>query len=477
MTGARFDGPAGAGEAPRLAVGRSSVFLLSAAAIYQAVLAVYESRYNHRLLLFALPVVVLAWCAVGARRELVCSRRVGFLAAAILLLVQVIVLFAGWCRPTDYFAPRNVFESILPWLGVTAVALLGWGAVAAPRLGGRWLVLAVAVHIAVSWVVVHRSPHPPIDVYDYHQEAAAALLRGENPYAITVKNIYLQPDGSPSPYYPPEIQREGRLQFGFPYPPLNLWLYLPSYWLTGEARYAHALAYALAGWILACIGRGRVSRLAGVLLLAAPACRVVMENAWTEPFELLGLATVTLAAVRAPRLLPVSLGLFLALKQYNVIFLPLLWLLLPRPLSIRSTARFLLPAVVAGALVTLPLALWNAAAFWHSAVAVQIRQPLRVDSFSFLAWIARLQPAGYRPPGSWTLIAFLLLLPTWALLLRRLPRSGAGFALGAAVTMIMFLFFNRQAFLNYHTFAAGALLVAASALAAARAGPEDVNPP
>ncbi|MBC7784416.1 MAG: hypothetical protein H7144_11310 [Burkholderiales bacterium] len=369
----------------------------------------------------------------------------------------------------NHYVPPHSFGQWLPSVGIAAIGVLGVLSIVLNKSGHWFLGLAALLHLFLACWTIHFSAKPFIDVWLFHQDSAAALLRGENPYAITFKNVY----GEGSVVYSAEVQKDGRVLFGFPYPPMSMWMYLPSYWLTGESRYAHAAAYALSALGIGLMSQRRLARAAAVMLLTAPACWLVISSAWTEPFLLISLVGLALVALRVPAWTPVMLGLFLAMKQYNVIFLPLVFLILPRPLKLRTTGRFFGIAVATGLAVSLPLALWDWAAFWNSNVTIQVKQPFRYDAFSFLALVANAKPAGFVPPNWWSGIAFALLVPTWAVLLWRLPRNIGGFVLGVSLTSIVFLFSNRQAFLNYHTFAAGAMLLAIATLDAVTHRDED----
>jgi hypothetical protein len=461
--------PSAAADPTPRAVDRRVPLLLVAAAAYQVLLGLSEGLFDSTLLLQAPLVILLAWVAALAppRVGKLTARRLAGLGVA-LLGAQAITL--GFTTHYYYYRPvAYSFAAAWP-MGATFAA----AAVALLRGRARWgLVIAAAVHVAATWWVVRHGMRPIIDVWVFHQDSAAALLRGENPFAITFPNVY----GHKNRFYSDEVQVDGRVLFGFPYPPLSLLLYLPSYALTGESRYAHALAYALCAVGIGLVSRRRGALIAAALLLAAPACFIVIESAWTEPFVLLMLVLVALAAVHARRWLPVALGLFFAVKQYNVIFVPCLFLLLPRPVVSRASLRFLGWMALTGAVVSLPLAAWDWPAFWNSDVTIQIKQPFRFDAFSYLALIANSKPGDFVPPGWWSAIPFALLVPTWAVLLWRLPRDVSGFTLGVSVTTIMFLFFNRQAFLNYHTFAAGALLLSVATIEANRRREDEVQPP
>ncbi|HET9450142.1 MAG TPA: hypothetical protein VFO83_04645, partial [Aggregicoccus sp.] len=203
---------------------------------------------------------------------------------------------------------------------------------------------------------------------------------------------------------------------------------------------------------------GRLGAAVAALYLFTPRGLFVLEQGWTEPLVVLGLAAVVFCACRLPRALPYALGLFLASKQYLVLALPLVLLLLAPPYGWRSAWGLLWRAGATGLAVSLPLVLWDVGAFWHSVAALQVHQPFRPDSLSYLAWWKSL---GHAAPGAG--LAFLAVVPATLLALWRAPRSGAGFALGAALVLGCFFAFNKQAFANYYYFVLGALCVAAAA--------------
>ena len=125
--------------------------------------------------------------------------------------------------------------------GIAASAALVAAIAFAPRRWSRLaLPLLLVVFVATAiWVL--RQARPRIDVFIFQQISAKALLAGRNPWALTFPNPY--PDGR---FYGPGLVVDGRLQFGFPYPPLPLLMVLPAYVLAHDVRYAHVLAVAIA---------------------------------------------------------------------------------------------------------------------------------------------------------------------------------------------------------------------------------------
>jgi hypothetical protein len=344
--------------------------------------------------------------------------------------------------------------------------------------------LLLAAHFLLGVWLIRSTPDPHIDVYVFQQEASKALLNGENPYTVSFPDIYRSGAGGERAVYGDDLTEGGRVHFGFPYLPLSLVLALPGYALAGDHRYAQLAAMTLAGALIAFARPGRVAALAAALLLFTPRGFFILGRGWTEPFTAVLLALVVFLACRCrPPLvnttagsrcidwgLPVAVGLFLATKQYLALAVPLVWLLLPRPVTARRAVSFGAKAALAGLLVTLPLVIPDPPAFWRSTVGVQVLAPYRTDALSFPnLWLHKrglLPSDGSLPPRE-------VLPPTWpafaaavlaiALCLWRAPRTPAGFAAALALVFLAFISLNKQAFANYYYFVLAALCCAIAA--------------
>jgi len=363
--------------------------------------------------------------------------------AALLMKPPGKYLTAAW--PRDY----------APFFGGLLLAALligiGWWS---PRPVRRWWFPALLlVHFLLGVWVIRQSPAPPIDVFIFQQDSAAALLRGDNPYGLTFPDIY----GS-APYYGPGMVTAGRLNFGFPYPPLSLFLALPGYLLAGDYRFSQLVALILAGVFLALMRPDRIGALAAALLLFSPRVFFVVEQGWTEPFAILLLAAMVACARRWPRALPLALGLLLAVKQ-TMVFIPLLAFLLVGGMGgWRDWLRLHRRAGLVALIVTLPLALGELRGFITAVITLQLYQPQRSDALSYVAALVR---AGLPAP---TWLAFVAIVPVLALALRRGARGPAGFAAAVGVLYLVFFVLNKQAFCNYYFFALGALCCGIAAM-------------
>jgi len=317
--------------------------------------------------------------------------------------------------------------------------------------------------------IVQLNPSPPIDVHLFHLQAFEALRAGRSPYGGSIRNLY--PGAN---FYSLEVLSpdQSRVLIGYPYPPLQVMLAFLAQTLLGDYRLLHALAIPLSAALLALARPSRAATACAVLLSLLPCGFFVLAGAWIEPVLLLLFSLVVFAALRAPRLAPYALGLFLADKQYAAFLLPLLPLLLPGRTR-RELLRAALVAALVALAVTLPLALWNLRGFLDDVILCQLRQPFRPDSISVSATLV--QEAGrlygqepWRLSRELTATLAARLSPGWlclalfalavALALWRAPRGPQGFCAGAALAFALFFGFAKQSFENYLLFAIGCAL-------------------
>jgi hypothetical protein len=332
-----------------------------------------------------------------------------------------------------------------------------------------WFPALLVIYAALGLWLIHVSPRPHIDVMTVFNEALAAVGRLQSPYSITFPNIYEN-----DALYGAGLVVDGRVQFGFPYPPLSLLMAAPAYLLSADVRYAELAALLAGATCIGCCAHGRIAPLAAAGLLFTPRTFFVLEQAWTESLVICWAGLTVFAAARASTtrsatgrgrgLTAIALGLLVAIKQHLVIALLLARWLRRSEDGPRATSVILLIACSVAALITLPFFFWDPGGMWRSVVLLQLREPFRADSLSVLSYFAG---RGWEPtPG------ILLAAPLAALALGlgltwwRLPRTPAGFALGLGTTFLLLFMFSKKAFCNYY-FLVIALLMAGVASASA----------
>ncbi|MSQ84260.1 MAG: hypothetical protein EXR77_15485 [Myxococcales bacterium] len=402
------------------------------------------TRPDSTALALVVTALVLTLMGLNDHRPL---RRSGLLQWALLAMLLAQLCAHLTVSPGKHLdLARGGFRSFN--LAILAVAMAATVTVTRPQWNRRTGSIVLLMALAVGLWFLRKGGQPEIDVHEFQQQGCAALARMANPYNLTFRNLY--PDNTP--FYAPGLAVHGRLQFGFIYPPLSLYLAMPGWLLTGDHRYGQWLALVLAGALVMRARPAPVAVLAVALLLFAPRSLFIVEQAWTEPFVLLGLAAVLYSALRRPQWLPWALGLWLSTKQYMVLVAPLGLLLLPRPWSWCSVWAMTWRALAVVAAVCLPWWLVNPEAFAKSVVWLQILQPFRADSLSLLAAFAQ---NGQSPLPTWTCFIAAGLALGYALW--RAPRTASGLAAGTAAVLLAFLLLNKQAFWNYYFLPLGAL--------------------
>lgn len=357
------------------------------------------------------------------------------------LLVAFAIQFSAWFtkQPGVYFV-MTPDQQLQLRVGVVLAALFSIGALVLPRRASQvafWC--ALGVHLALGIWMIRCSPGPRVDLYIFHQNAIDALTSGTSPYGGS--NPILPEDAL---LYGTNVVRDGRVLIGFPYPPLSLAISTLSRLAFGDYRYLHWLAVLGAAALVGYSTPGRLSKAAGLAFLALPRSLYLLENGWTDPLLCCAFAAVVWCACRGHlRWLWLPVGCFFALKQYSLIFAPLVVLLFPRN-EWRSAVRCILMAGLVAALTLLPFFLWNPSGFVRDVIGFQAKMPFRPDSLSYPAWWLKrdllLSPA----------ISYVIWLACVPLLLLRAPRGPAAFAFACAMGGCLFFAFSKQAFANYY---------------------------
>ncbi len=439
-----------------------AVLLAVAAVALGQALQVNNGFFHGRALLWLTLAVltVSAACLVARHRLTVATEPILRLILLGGILFQVAQLLSD--PPLLYSPLRHGRDDAVLAMALGSTAALA----AAVAFGGRVLRRVafagiLAAHLAAGVRTIQLVPEPLIDVVTVHEAAFEALATGDSPYSLTFKNIY----GSSTRFYGEGMASNSEVRFGFPYPPFSLVFSAPAHWLLGDYRYALIGSMLIVALLLASFGWSRQAMLSATLLLTTPRVLFEIEQGWTEPIVLVMVVGLVVALHHRPASAGVVAGLAMAVKQYLAVALLLLPLMPVRP---RASRRTVVVAVVTAAAVTLPFLVWDFQGFMKSVVTLQLREPFRLDSLSYLAWMAR---RGVQPPG--VAVTLLALGIATVFVWRTLPRSPAGFAAGIAIVSLATFAFGKKAFCNYYFFVIGALM---TSVAAAAAEEHDIAP-
>ena len=434
----------------------AALLLVAAAFTLGQALQVNDGFFHGRAILWLFAsLVLMAGACRGARTRIsLASPSVVRFTLTAVVLFQVAQLLSD--PPLLYSGLRHGRDD-----GVLAGALGATGALAvviafgSTRLRSIAFATILGLHLVAGTRVIQLVPDPKIDVITVQEAAIEALAAGKSPYGMTFSNIY----GSDTRFYGEGMASDGQVHFGFPYPPLALLFVAPAQWLFGDLRYAAVAALAAVGGLLASFGWTRHAMLSATVLLTTPRILFEIEQGWTEPFVILMLVLMTVALRRGGRYAALATGLGMAVKQYLAVALLIAPVMGPRPA--RPAWRTVAIAIAVASAVTLPFVIWDAAGFVKSVMTLQFKEPFRLDSLSFLVWMAR---RGLHPPTTAVTLAALA-AATFAVR-RTLPQCPAGFAAGMAIVSIAAFAFGKKAFCNYYFFVIGALMTAVAATGA-----------
>jgi hypothetical protein len=423
---------------------------------------------------------------VALEAALLIDRVGGYSTGMFLLAIALVLIGVG-----VLFAERSADQSWSAWPAIGAtVASMGLGSmiwsttlfVAQPApirwiaslLGGltvvvasmmtlgryrRWMRLALLVSfLAVGSLTIASGGAEAVDVYVFQQLGSEYLLDGANPYSAQYPNIYSAAHAAR--FYGPGLADGDDLRFGFPYPPMSLFMAVPGYVGAGDYRFGLLISGAILLWILTKPDNGRLGQLAGALFAVFPlhsGLVGMLRSGWTEPFVALLLALVVVAIAVKSRWLPQLFGLFLASKLTLIVVAPLFFLVDGALFGKGGRAGRIMKILLAGALVSLPLAIWDWDSFWLSVVELQFFQPIRPDALSFTVWLSN--RFGPSPPSVFVVAPFLAAAIALIVVFRRPDRSAAGFAFACGFVAFAWLVLTKQSFLNHYYFSFAALLL------------------
>jgi hypothetical protein len=425
----------------------------SVVALQAALLIDRAGAYSTGILLLAIALVLIGVGVLFAERAAIQSNTSWRLIGAMVVTLGVGSMI--WTT-TLFVAQRTHIRwttALLGGLTVLVAALMTLGRYRS------WMRAALLVSfLGVGSLTIASGGSEAIDVYVFQQFGSEYLLEGANPYSAQYPNIYSAAHAER--FYGPGLADEDHLRFGFPYPPMSLFMAVPGYVAAGDYRYGLLASGAVLLWILTRPDNGRLGRLAGALFAVFPlhsGLVGMLGSGWTEPFVALLLALVVVSIAMKSRWLPQLFGIFLASKLTLIVVAPLYFLVDGALFGKKGRAGRTMKILLAGALVTVPLAIWDWNRFWFSVVELQFFQPVRPDALSFTVWLSN--TFGPPPPLVFVVAPFLTAAVALFLVFRRPDRSPTGFAFACGFVAIAWLVATKQSFLNHYYFAFAALLI------------------
>lgn len=417
-------------SAPGLALADPATLLLIAWVWIGAALAMSNGAYlPHAVALLTLGLVAVVAAGVRVvRGGVVRLPTPGVLAAATAALAVSFLYAPGMYATGPWVSASRVLTLAAVTAGVGVVMTQGRRAV-------NLLVTAVVAASGGAMVLmIKASPSPHIDVWYILTNGAQDVLHRVDIYRAC---------------WPGNTDR--LTDCVYPYLPMTSVVQVPFRYL-GDVRYSYVAALLVCSAAMVGLA-GRRALPVVVLLLVSPKLTFLVEQAWTEPLLLAGVATFVWAASAGRRTTAVlALAFALASKQHVLLLVPLaaVW----PAFGWRRTAA----AVSLGGLFTAAWVAVDVRAFLRDAWDFNLHLPPRADSLSLFTTATR---HGWGP--SFAVVAAVTVLAI-AVSVVVLPRTASGFCLGAAFVQYVFDLANKQSFFNHWWFVSGLLLLAVACL-------------
>jgi hypothetical protein len=402
--------------------------LLAAWSAVALAIALHRGQYLASLVVLVVASLVLTALAIARSGAAGVPLWAGVAAAAITVAISGVAFGPAQYSHGSWLVPSRVCGALA---GLAAAGTLVPRRYLDRLTGGLYQRLpAIALLLAVlaAFTRILATPNPDIDVYVFLQDSSRGILHG--------RDLYHQ-------CWP----GSNGLRCAYPYLPITSVLLVPARVLTGDVRFGLLAALVLAV-ILLRRGLAREAALLPLLLIVFPQAPYSIIQSWTEPLLIVCLVAMVVA-VRAghPGWATVAFAVALASKQHIALLVPLAawW----PAFGWRRTLR----AVLLALLAVTPWIIAGPRAFWADVVTLNLHYPVLRDALDLQATLAHL---GVYPGFALTGAALLL---AYGLVLVRLPRTGAGFAVGGALVLLALDATNKQSFFNHYTLPMALLVV------------------
>jgi hypothetical protein len=201
------------------------------------------------------------------------------------------------------------------------------------------------------------------------------------------------------------------------------------------------------------------------LLVLQPKWVFLVEQSWTEPLLLAGIAGMVWATASGrTKIAVLALAGALAMKQHMLLLVPLAaWWPAFGP-------RRALVSMGVAALVVVPFLVADPAAFVADAFRFHLDLAPRSDALSLSAMLlahGRVVPFAVVVAGT---------VAAWAMAMA-LPRDAAGFVLGSAWVLLVFNLLNKQSFFNHYSLVLWLLALAAAVMSRSPEHDPPATPP
>jgi hypothetical protein len=299
-------------------------------------------------------------------------------------------------------------------------------------------IFLILLAIMLRIMIVSYSPAPKIDVFYIFQGGSGAILNGLNPYSQNFQDVY-SADECRAIFSDPNCHNDM-----FAYFPSNLLFFVPAYRFFGDYRYANIILVSLVALFIFYSNRKKgvdpmISELISLLILYAPLSLYVLEQGWVDQLSMALLLLSVFLFYYNKYFAYLVFGIFLASKQYFLIFLIFLFKNLFKDKKI-------IISLITFLLILLPFVLWNFKDFLYDTIVFQSLYPVSLHSLSLNTL--------YKLVINHDLPGFIYLPFISLILLFILLKQKEGFinSVYSGTLILYLLFIINRGFANYYYF-------------------------
>jgi hypothetical protein len=354
--------------------------------------------------------------------------------------------------PKKFGTPNSLFVATFALL--TAAILLY--SLVKSRIARAWAFALAAVSAMTGILANMTWGFANIDVFHFQQNAAQALLHGQNPYSPVASSRNIIAPGVPS-----------WLQLHFPYGPILPVLEAP-FRLLGDIRILHIIAALITSMAVLALARraGTLDRSACVVM-AFPLTIGMIIFSWVDVITMAGLAVWLVWFRSHPKIATFALVLALGAKPTTLIaVVPIFFW------SIRARRQVIIAGLIA-VLFVLPFAIITGfSQFYYDVLGVQLDFFPRLDALTINSYLN-----AYNMPILPFAVSGLVIVAATVLVLRQRPKTYGDLLTATAILATVSFLVAKWAYLNYYYIPAVLLMLAIAGNSLPVDIPRMISPP
>lgn len=300
------------------------------------------------------------------------------------------------------------------------------------QISRKEFIFFVVIVFLLKIIMIITSFNPAIDVFDYLKYGALGFAGGNNPYQMLYHRIY----SNLLPNY-------------YGYMPGIVLLTTPLTVVFKDPRVTIIIFELLLAWLIYVINNKNIyGKILALIFLFLPLNLFILEQSYIESVVLFFILLAVFAIKKRKLiLLSVVSGVLLSLKQYNLLFSPLLIIEIFRlaRTNRKLPFKYLFLSIIVFILIVLPFFLWSPKDFFQDVIAWQFIAPPRYEGLTISAFFYHTFRFEFNS------FVFLLVFGViYVISIFFFSKKKISFSESVVFIFFSFFIFNKWAFANYY---------------------------